>query len=83
MGDYLLRVTLTLNEGIEVRVKDNAPGIPEDQQQQILMPFYTTKTEGMGMGLSICCSIIEVHDGHLKFNSKVGKGTTFYFSLPK
>ncbi|MFI3198315.1 MAG: PAS domain-containing protein [Methylococcaceae bacterium] len=73
---------LTLNEGIEVRVKDNGSGIAEDQQQQILMPFYTTKTEGMGMGLSICCSIIESHEGHLKFNSKVGKGTTFYFTLP-
>ena len=73
---------LTLNEGIEVRVKDNGSGIPEDQQPQILMPFYTTKTEGMGMGLSICCSIIEAHGGYLKFNSKVGKGTTFYFTLP-
>ena len=73
---------LTLNEGIEVRVKDNGSGIPDDQQQQILMPFYTTKTEGMGMGLSICCSIIEAHGGYLKFNSKVGKGTTFYFTLP-
>jgi PAS domain S-box-containing protein len=73
---------LTLNEGIEVRVKDNGPGITEDQQQHILMPFYTTKTEGMGMGLSICGSIIEAHQGYLKFNSKVGKGTTFYFTLP-
>jgi C4-dicarboxylate-specific signal transduction histidine kinase len=73
---------LTLNEVIEVRVKDNGPGIPDDQQQKILMPFYTTKTEGMGMGLSICCSIIEAHGGYLKFNSKVGKGTTFYFTLP-
>ena len=73
---------ISLNEGIEVRVKDNGSGIPDDQKQQILMPFYTTKAEGMGMGLSICCSIIEAHEGHLKFNSKVGKGTTFYFSLP-
>ena len=73
---------LTLNEGIEVRVKDNGPGIAEDQQQQIIMPFYTTKTEGMGMGLSICCSIIEAHEGHLHFNSEVDKGTTFYFTLP-
>jgi PAS domain S-box-containing protein len=73
---------LTLNNRIEVRIKDNGLGIPEDQQQKILMPFYTTKVEGMGMGLSICNSIIEAHDGHLKFNSKVGKGTTFYFTLP-
>jgi len=73
---------LTLNEGIEVRVKDNGSGITEDQQQKILMPFYTTKAEGMGMGLSICSSIIDAHEGHLKFNSQVGKGTTFYFTLP-
>ncbi|UOA09440.1 PAS domain S-box protein [Methylobacter sp. S3L5C] len=73
---------LKLNDGIEVRIKDNGPGIPEDQQQKILMPFYTTKVEGMGMGLSICNSIIEAHEGYLKFNSKVGKGTTFYFTLP-
>ncbi|MFI3198760.1 MAG: ATP-binding protein [Methylococcaceae bacterium] len=56
--------------------------IPDDQHQQILMPFYTTKTEGMGMGLSICGSIIEAHGGYLKFKSQVGKGTTFYFTLP-
>ncbi len=73
---------LKANDSIEVRIKDNGPGIPEDQQQHILMPFYTTKAQGMGMGLSICCSIIEAHEGHLKFNSTVGKGTTFYFSLP-
>ena len=73
---------LTLNEAIEVRVKDNGSGIPEDQQQKILMPFYTTKEEGMGMGLSISRSIIEAHDGKLHFNSQAGKGTTFYFTLP-
>ncbi|UOA07176.1 PAS domain S-box protein [Methylobacter sp. S3L5C] len=73
---------LTPNDGIEVRIKDNGCGIPEEQQQHILMPFYTTKAEGMGMGLSISCSIIEAHEGHLKFNSQVGTGTTFYFSLP-
>ena len=73
---------LTLNEGIEVRVKDNGPGIPDDLQQKILMPFYTTKAEGMGMGLSICSSIIEAHDGKLHFNSQPGKGASFYFTLP-
>ena len=73
---------ITLNEAIEVRVKDNGPGIPEDQQQKILMPFYTTKEEGMGMGLSISRSIIEAHDGKLHFNSQAGKGTTFCFTLP-
>jgi PAS domain S-box-containing protein len=73
---------LTLNNGIEIRIKDNGQGISEDEQQKILMPFYTTKAEGMGMGLSISNSIIEAHHGTLRFNSKVGNGTTFYFNLP-
>ena len=73
---------LTLDEGIQVRVKDNGPGLNEDQQQKILMPFYTTKANGMGMGLSISRSLIEAHKGTLRFNSMVGKGTTFYFTLP-
>lgn len=72
----------TINNELEVRVKDNGPGIAEDQQQKILMPFYTTKTEGMGMGLSISRSIIETHEGHLSFNSLPQKGCTFYFTLP-
>jgi C4-dicarboxylate-specific signal transduction histidine kinase len=73
---------LNADNDIEVRIKDNGPGIAEDQQQQILTPFYTTKTDGMGMGLSISRSLIEAHDGHLHFNSQPEKGTTFYFTLP-
>ncbi|HEY8219455.1 MAG TPA: ATP-binding protein [Methylobacter sp.] len=46
------------------------------------MPFYTTKAEGMGMGLSISRSLIEAHEGTLYFNSKPKKGSTFYFTLP-
>lgn len=68
--------------GIQVRVKDNGPGLNKEQQQKILTPFYTTKADGMGMGLSISRSLIEAHDGHLHFNSQPGKGTTFYFTLP-
>jgi PAS domain S-box-containing protein len=73
---------LTLNNSIQVRVKDNGPGLNPEQQQKILTPFYTTKTDGMGMGLSISRSLIEAHDGTLHFNSQFGKGTTFYFILP-
>jgi len=63
-------------------VKDNGPGLDTDQQQKILTPFYTTKADGMGMGLSISRSLIEAHEGTLHFNSQSGKGTTFYFILP-
>jgi len=68
--------------GIQVRVKDNGPGIDKEQQQKILTPFYTTKADGMGMGLSISRSLVSAHDGNLQFNSQSGKGTTFYFTLP-
>jgi C4-dicarboxylate-specific signal transduction histidine kinase len=67
---------------IKVEVTDNGPGIDLEQQQKILMPFYTTKTNGMGMGLSISRSLIESHNGSLHFSSQPGKGTTFYFTLP-
>jgi signal transduction histidine kinase len=73
---------LTSNNSIQVRIKDNGPGIDEDQQEKILMPFFTTKSDGMGMGLSISSSLIEAHEGYLHFNSQPGKGTTFYFTLP-
>jgi PAS domain S-box-containing protein len=73
---------LTLNDCIQVRVKDNGPGLDKEQQQKILTPFYTTKADGMGMGLSITRSLVEAHDGTLHFNSEPGKGTSFYFTLP-
>ncbi|MDP3589598.1 MAG: ATP-binding protein [Methylobacter sp.] len=73
---------LTSDNDIQVRVKDNGPGLDDNQKQKIVMPFYTTKDDGMGMGLSISRSLIEAHKGALSFNSILGKGTTFYFTLP-
>jgi C4-dicarboxylate-specific signal transduction histidine kinase len=67
---------------IVIRIKDNGPGIEIAEQEKILTPFYTTKKSGMGMGLSISQSIVKAHGGVLSFNSKPGKGTTFYFTLP-
>jgi PAS domain S-box-containing protein len=70
------------NNTISVSVQDNGCGLDEDLQKNMMTPFYTTKTEGMGMGLAICRSLIEAHEGTLLFNSVPGKGTTFYFTLP-
>jgi signal transduction histidine kinase len=78
----IIHTHLTPNSNIQVRVKDNGSGLDQEQQQKILTPFYTTKADGMGMGLSISRSIIEAHKGTLHFNSQHGKGTTFYFTLP-
>ena len=80
----LIVVQTYLNEEneIEVKIKDNGPGLSDAQKLEIAKPFYTTKESGMGMGLSISRSIIESHHGMLRFNDKKEKGSTFYFTLP-
>jgi PAS domain S-box-containing protein len=77
-----IRSRIGLDSRLHVEVKDNGAGIGEAQQQEIFKPFHTTKAEGMGMGLSICRSLIQAHGGTLDFTSQAGKGTTFYFTLP-
>ncbi len=68
-------------ERIRVRVADSGPGIPPDDLDKIFDPFYTTKTNGMGIGLQICRSIVEALDGELRaFNHPEG-GAVFEFSL--
>jgi signal transduction histidine kinase len=81
-GQIVIQSCLMPNNEIEVRVKDNGSGIQNDQKLKILMPFHSTKADGMGMGLSISHSLIEAHNGKLHFNSLIGKGSTFYFTLP-
>ncbi|MDD1626243.1 MAG: PAS domain S-box protein [Methylococcaceae bacterium] len=77
-----IQTQLNNDNDIEIRVKDNGPGIDEVQQKKILTPFFSTKPTGMGMGLSISRSLVEANEGVLRFNSKPEKGTTFYFTLP-
>ncbi|WP_262965706.1 ATP-binding protein [Methylobacter psychrophilus] len=77
-----IRSHFAANNDIQVSVKDNGLGIDEIQRYKILTPFYTTKINGTGMGLSISRSLIESYGGTLYFNSELGKGSTFYFTLP-
>jgi signal transduction histidine kinase len=55
--------TSRIEEFAELSVSDRGPGIPEDKLKEVFEPFYTSKTEGMGMGLSIARTIIEAHRG--------------------
>jgi signal transduction histidine kinase len=65
---------------IRVEVQDNGVGLGD--QDKIFEAFYTTKENGMGLGLPICRSIIELHDGRLWPQSADGMGTTFFFTMP-
>lgn len=79
-----LRITLTLDHRhtVVVAVHDTGPGIEAHALPLVFNAFYTTKVEGMGMGLAICRSIIDAHGGQLWVKSQEGAGASFYFSLP-
>jgi two-component system, NtrC family, sensor kinase len=86
--DYKPTVTVStknLGDKIEIWVKDNGPGIPEEIKNKIFQPFFTTKPtgQGTGLGLSLSYDIIKAHDGELKVESKAGEGTEFIIVLPK
>ncbi len=63
-------------------VADVGPGIPDEVKQQLFTPFFTTKEEGMGLGLSMCRTVIEQHGGFLDFEPNHPQGTIFRFTLP-
>ena len=68
---------------VQVTVEDSGIGVSSDTISRIFEPFYTTKSGGMGMGLSICRSIVQNHGGRIWATANDGPGTSFHFSLPK
>ncbi|GGZ26409.1 sensor histidine kinase [Asticcacaulis endophyticus] len=81
-----LTVTTALDDDHNVRttVEDNGPGIAADHLEAVFSPFFSTRDDGMGMGLSICRSIIEAHNGQIWTAPPKGndKGTIMHFTLP-
>ncbi|WP_342713409.1 PAS domain S-box protein [Bradyrhizobium sp. B124] len=67
---------------ILVTVTDCGVGVATEHAERLFDAFYTTKASGMGMGLSICRSIVEAHRGRLSMSRNIGPGTTFQFTLP-
>jgi C4-dicarboxylate-specific signal transduction histidine kinase len=67
--------------GVLVTVKDSGPGLAPSNLEQLFAPFYTTKPDGLGMGLSICRSIIEAHGGRLWVTANLPRGATFHFTV--
>ncbi len=67
---------------IMVEIKDSGCGIPAENMNKLFSHFFTSKPDGLGMGLSISRSIVEAHGGHLEAKNNPDRGATFYFTLP-
>ena len=73
---------MTDNGGVEVRIYDRGTGLPPAQEHEVFQPFFTTKRRGLGLGLSICTSIVKLHGGTLSLQNNAREGATASFALP-
>ena len=67
---------------IEIKVSDTGRGMPEEVKKKLFSPFFTTRPDGIGLGLALVKKIVEMHKGEIHVDSVLGKGTTFTISLP-
>ena len=83
-GQRLLRIGAARDESgdVVVSVADTGPGIATEDLPRLFEPFFTTRQQGMGMGLAICRTTAEAHGGHLTVESRPGEGAVFRLSLP-
>jgi two-component system sensor kinase FixL len=80
--EVLIRTSRKDADTILVQVKDSGCGIPEENMKKLFAHFFTSKPDGLGMGLSISRSIVEAHGGHLEAQNNPDRGATFYFTIP-
>ena len=78
----LLISTAKTDPGVLISVQDSGPGLTPESIERLFEPFYTTKPGGLGIGLSICRSIIEAHGGRLWASANEPRGAVFQFTLP-
>ncbi|MGD8453782.1 MAG: protoglobin domain-containing protein [Phycisphaerae bacterium] len=82
--DGLVRlVTTTSEDGVRLTVQDHGHGMDEEVRRRALEPFFTTKAKGTGLGLPICCKIVEMHGGRIAIRSAVAEGTEVTVDLPR
>lgn len=79
--ELIIRSECLNPDEVLVSVRDRGSGIPEENTMRIFDPFFTTKPDGTGMGLAICRSIVEMHDGRIWAENCPGGGAAFYFSV--
>ena len=81
-GGTLKIETKKVGDYIEMKTTDNGIGIKDEYMQKIFTPFFTTKAQGMGVGLAICKRFVEIHEGTIEVESKEGEGSIFTIKLP-
>jgi len=81
-GGFLIVSTKETKDFIEVSFKDTGIGIPKENMEKLFTPFFTTRAQGMGMGLAVCKKLINSHGGSIETESEEGKGSTFTVKLP-
>ncbi len=83
IGERILCIRTWMKDNeVVLEVADRGAGIPADLLPHVFTPFFTTKKNGLGLGLSICRSIIDFHNGRIWASAATGKGSTFLFALP-
>jgi len=80
--DLLIRTAKTKSGGVLVAVRDSGPGVDPANLERIFDAFFSTKADGLGMGLSICRAIIQAHGGRLSATRGAARGTILQFALP-
>jgi len=81
-SSIVVRTNQNGKDNVTVSVTDNGPGIDDTVMSSLFEPFYTTKTEGLGMGLAISRTIIDGHRGRFWAENNNDSGATFYFTIP-
>lgn len=78
-----IEVTISKNNNdVSISIKDNGPGIPFELQEQIFDPFYTTRTQGTGLGLAVVQAVAKAHDGDVELKSQPEQGSEFIVTIP-
>ena len=80
-GRIKVQVFTDPQQKVVIQIQDNGPGIPLELQDKLFIPFFTTKSQGSGIGLSLSQQIIRIHKGEITFKSERGKGSVFTISL--
>ena len=81
-ASFFSRSTASGKRWVEFRVTDHGEGLSSEVAARLFTPFFTTKAEGMGLGLSLCRTVIEQHGGALDHSPAEPRGTVFRFTLP-